>query len=300
MSEPHLTDTGLNRYIDLDKNVCKSVPDTVHHRGIAESGWDNTPRFGDDITNILPVDLNCLLYQYEVDLEQFYRILGKYDDSTIWKKRANKRKKLIEAYFWDDECKFYRDYDIKNKTFIQNVPLSLSSYLPLWCGISDQTQAQDCVNKLSLFEKDHGLTTCIEGYSDNTQWNYPVGWAPLHWFVLIGLRKYDFNNEALRITMKWLRLIAHKFVETGVIREKYNVVDPDARLPGRYGPQRGFGWTNGVFVALLIRVIFGLDYELLETTPRWNPILPLDWRGKNCELYLPSYPWSKGYSKMYY
>lgn len=297
MSDPHITDTGLSRYIDTGKNGCSTVPDTIHHRGIAESGWDNTPRFGNDIRDILPVDLNCLLYQYEVDLEQFYKILGKHDESNIWSKRAKRRKNLINDYFWDDNTKFYRDYDLKNATHTQNVPLSLSSYLPLWCGVSNKNQALDCAKKISLFERNHGLSTCEEGYSDNTQWNYPVGWAPLHWFVLIGLRRYNFNEEARRITMKWLRLNAHKFMETGVLREKYNITDIDARLPGRYGPQRGFGWTNGVFVALLIRVIFGLDYKFLETTPQWDPILPPTWKGKVYELYLPDYPWPKGYPK---
>ena len=31
--------------------------------------------------------------------------------------------------------------------------------------------------------------------------------------------------------MNWLRLQAVKYSETGVLREKYNVVDPEARLP---------------------------------------------------------------------
>jgi alpha,alpha-trehalase len=294
MVEPHLTDTGLNRYIDTDENGCSTIPDTSHYRGIAESGWDNTPRFGDDITSILPVDLNCLLYQYEVDMALFHRFLGNKAESTVWSTRAQRRKKLIDYYFWDREAKFYRDYNFTNGGFIQNVPLSLASFLPLWAKIPNKSQAEECFKKLSLFEEKYGLSTCVDGFSNNTQWNYSVGWAPLHWFTIIGLRNYSFDDDVTRITMKWLGLIAEKYVETGVIREKYNVVNPDARLPGRYGPQRGFAWTNGVFVALLIRVILGLDYELLEIRSRWKRNSPSHWANKKIEWQLPNYPWPKG------
>ena len=42
LSEPHLTETGLSRYYDTGQNGCDTVPDTPHHRAMAESGWDNT------------------------------------------------------------------------------------------------------------------------------------------------------------------------------------------------------------------------------------------------------------------
>ncbi|MFX0125725.1 MAG: trehalase family glycosidase [Candidatus Hodarchaeota archaeon] len=131
---------------------------------------------------------------------------------------------------------------------------------------------------------------------NNTQWNYPVGWAPLHWFVVYGLRLYGYNQEATNITINWLRLLAKKYSESGVLREKYNVVDPEARLPGRYGPQRGFGWTNGVFVALLIRVILGLGFDLNSLKSQWEPSFPVEWYNEKLQLSLPDYPWPDGYT----
>ncbi|MFX1252154.1 MAG: trehalase family glycosidase [Promethearchaeota archaeon] len=294
MKKPHLTDTGLSRYIDLGNNGCTTVPDTPHHRGIAESGWDNTPRFGDDITRILPVDLNCLLYRYERDLDLFWKILGNNDKAQEWKTRAEKRMTLINEYFWDEESSFYWDYNLQTENRVQELPRSLSSFVPLWAEVSTKDQAKQLVEHLSIFEADFGLVTCEDGWADNTQWNYPVGWAPLHWFVAYGLRLYGYDHKATEITMKWLRLLARKYTETGVLREKYNVVDPEARLPGRYGPQRGFGWTNGVFAALLIRVIFGLDFDLAGLKPRWTPILPVEWQNKEFQLVLPNYPWPNG------
>ena len=71
-AEPHQTDTGLSRYVDPGHNGCVTVPDTPHYRAVAESGWDNSPRFGDDATVVVPVDLNAQLYRYEQDLTRFF------------------------------------------------------------------------------------------------------------------------------------------------------------------------------------------------------------------------------------
>jgi hypothetical protein len=49
---PHLVEPGLSRYIDLGGDGCGTVPDSPHHRAIAESGWDNTARFGDHATQL--------------------------------------------------------------------------------------------------------------------------------------------------------------------------------------------------------------------------------------------------------
>jgi neutral trehalase len=45
-TQPRLTETGLSRYVDPGEDGCATVPDTAHYRAMAESGWDNTGRFG--------------------------------------------------------------------------------------------------------------------------------------------------------------------------------------------------------------------------------------------------------------
>ncbi|MFX1492819.1 MAG: trehalase family glycosidase [Promethearchaeota archaeon] len=290
LKNPHLDSSGLSRYIDLGGNGCVTHPDTPHFRGIAESGWDNTPRFGDDITNILPIDLNCMLFQYETDLAQFYDILGEDENVKKWIEISSLRKELINEYFWDNKTGFYWDYNLKNNNKVENLPKTLASFFPLWTGVADSQQARRLINSLSIFETNYGLVTCESGWNDNTQWNYPVGWAPLHWIVIYGLRRYGFDEEAKRISMNWLRLLGSKFIETKVLREKYNVVDPDMPLPGRYGPQRGFSWTNGVFAAILVKIIFGLEYEIIPDNPIWAPIMPKEWRNNGVSMTLSNYP----------
>ena len=98
-----------------------------------------------------------------------------------------------------------------------------------------------------------GLLTCDHdyGYRDR-QWNYPVGWAPLHWIAYHGLKDYGYKEDASRIAMKWIDLNLHIWKETGKFYEKYDVVvGTQEVLTDRYS-QEGFGWTNAVFHALVV------------------------------------------------
>jgi alpha,alpha-trehalase len=143
LAEPHMTDLGLSRYIDLGGNGgCETVPDTPHYRAIAESGWDNTPRFGDDATQVIPVDLNCQLYRYELDLAGFSDMLSERDKASVWRARAEKRLDLINRYLWDEGSGFYRDYDLQTGGWLRNTPRSLASFMPLWAGAAGQDQAR--------------------------------------------------------------------------------------------------------------------------------------------------------------
>jgi hypothetical protein len=99
-----------------------------------------------------------------------------------------------------------------------------------------------------------------------------------------------YREDAVRVALKWLRLVAAKFDQTSVIFERYNVVDPDGPTPGRYPPQRGFGWTNGVFAALLARIVLGIR----PTHPHATAPPPADWVNSEIAVHLPRYPWPIG------
>jgi hypothetical protein len=138
--------------------------------------------------------------------------------------------------------------------------------------------------------------SCQEGWDDGSEHNYPTGWPYAHWYVCHGLRRYGFDEEATRIAIKYLRLLAREWVESGVLRERHNVVQPAEPLPGRYPPQRGFGWTNGVFAALLVRVILGVEPDLATGDLSWSSSLPAEWRGQQVRVDLPDFPWPAGSS----
>lgn len=87
------------------------------------------------------------------------------------------------------------------------------------------------------------------------QWDLPNGWAPLQWIAHQGLRHYKFNRTAGRLRTNWLNVVEKKYKAEGKLLEKYNVIDTNL-LPcdGEYEIQEGFGWTNGVYLAMKNRL----------------------------------------------
>ncbi|MBL7707733.1 MAG: alpha,alpha-trehalase, partial [Chitinophagaceae bacterium] len=84
------------------------------------------------------------------------------------------------------------------------------------------------------------------------QWDAPNGWAPLHWMTIIGLENYGHTALAKEIAERWIKLNTAVFKRTGKLMEKYNVVDTHLEAGGgEYEGQDGFGWTNGVLLALI-------------------------------------------------
>ncbi|HKO80554.1 MAG TPA: trehalase family glycosidase, partial [Chitinophagaceae bacterium] len=84
------------------------------------------------------------------------------------------------------------------------------------------------------------------------QWDAPNGWAPLQWITIKGLENYGYDELAHEIAGRWIRLNTDVFKRTGKLMEKYNVEDTNLEAGGgEYKGQDGFGWTNGVLIALI-------------------------------------------------
>ena len=234
---------GLSRYYDINY---------LHDLAETESGWDMTPRFGRKCLHYLPVDLNALLYKYEIDFARAAHILGDQKVSKQWEAAATKRKKLMNELMWNKAKGMYYDYNyVKQK---RGTISSLASYYPLWVGMVDDKQAWQLVKNLRKFEQKGGLSATDQQLGQlvpggtPTQWAYPNGWAPLHFLVVQGLQRYGYHAEAKRIALKWLKTNLDWFDKNGVFLEKYNVVNPDKPpTKGMYPSQTGFGWTNAIF-----------------------------------------------------
>ncbi len=234
---------GLSRYYDIN---------VLHDLAEAESGWDMTTRFGRRALNYVPVDLNSLLYKYETDFAQVAEILGDKHAQIAWQRIAEERKQTMNRLMWDRLHKTFLDYNYVRKA--HSLVNSLASYYPMWAGLANVDQAAQLVKNLRRFEHKGGLATTelpqIQKFSTGvpTQWAYPNGWAPLHFLVVQGLRRYGYEAEARRIAMKWLSTNLDWFTKHGYFLEKYNVVQPDKPpVKGVYPTQVGFGWTNAIF-----------------------------------------------------
>lgn len=235
---------GLSRYYDINY---------LHDLAEAESGWDMTPRFDRRALNYLPVDLNALLYKYEMDFARTAQIFEDRREAARWEDLARVRKATMDELMWDRMKGLYYDYNyVKGKR--GNVS-SLAAYFPMWAGMVSEKQAAALVRALRRFEQKGGLSTTdalplgqfMLG-SMPTQWAYPNGWAPLHFIVVRGLERYGYHKDARRIAMKWMKANQQWFNENHTFLEKYNVVSPEKPpLKGLYPSQTGFGWSNAIF-----------------------------------------------------
>lgn len=226
-------------------------------RAAAESGWDFSSRWLADekhleqiiTTQIIPIDLNCLLYHIETVLEQSYQKLGDIEQQEKYAVRAQKRKNAILELCWNPQKQLFFDYNFYQQT--QTQVESLASTFPLFFEIATKDQASAMALSLETkFLKDGGLITTT--LQTSQQWDSPNGWAPLQWMAYRGLRLYEHNALASKIREAWLRTNQKVYLQTGKMTEKYNVVNTTLLGGGgEYPNQDGFGWTNGVFLKLL-------------------------------------------------
>jgi alpha,alpha-trehalase len=238
---------------ELLKHVALSSEYYKGDRSMRESGFDISFRFGPygaETHHFAPVCLNSLLYKTEEDMASISSWLGKEQDAVEWRRRAQQRRKLVQALLWNREAGLFFDYDFR--THKQSSYVYATTFYPLWAGIATATQARAVVSNLHLLEYQGGLAMSTK--DTGVQWDYPYGWAPIQLLAVEGLRRYGYNAEADRISTKFLSMVLANFERDGNIREKYNVVTDSSNIElqeGYRGNIVGFGWTNGVFLELL-------------------------------------------------
>lgn len=226
-------------------------------RSAAESGWDFSSRWFADgkslesihTTDVIPVELNCLLFHLEKTLALCYQITGKEKSRTQMEKLAARRQNALERYCYDRSSGYFKDYDWKKLRQIDNI--TLSGMYPLYFKMAGRGQAASVASVLqSRFLKPGGLVTSL--VNTGQQWDAPNGWAPLQYLAIRGLLNYRFDGLAAEISRRWTGYNIRIFRKTGKLLEKYNVVDTTVIAGGgEYPTQDGFGWTNGVLLKLL-------------------------------------------------
>jgi alpha,alpha-trehalase len=228
-----------------------------HLRAGAESGWDYSCRWFKDLhsfasihtTDIVPVDLNCLVWHLEKTLEQACRLNGNGEIAAQYQSLADKRKQAMQQYCWDAEQHFYVDYDwVAGR---QKSILTLAGLTPLTFKITTDEQAAAIATIVKeRFLKPGGVVSTLE--ATGQQWDAPNGWAPLQWMTITGLENYGHHELAAEIAKRWTQLNTDVFKRTGKLMEKYNVIDTHLEAGGgEYTGKDGFGWTNGVLLTLI-------------------------------------------------
>jgi alpha,alpha-trehalase len=236
----------------------------------AESGWDFSSRWFNQsgasvgkfesihTTEIIPVDLNSILFKNALTLSKFFKLAGSQTKSKKYQELANLRKLAIEALLWNEAAGAWADYDVSTQSNTKAFYASI--VVPLWAGLARENKTREelvfanmkCAKVLDF---PGGLPTSLN--ESGQQWDFPNGWPPLQHMLIIGLTKSNsilLQSEAKKFAQSWVLSNWMGFNRTSYMFEKYNVTsEGNTGRGGEYKPQVGFGWTNGVILDLLVR-----------------------------------------------
>jgi alpha,alpha-trehalase len=267
----------LNRYWDdvpqprpesyrEDWTIAQTLPEARREsfyrnvRAAAESGWDFSSRWMRDpadlrtleTTELAPVDLNSLLHHAERTIAALRAFRGRPGDAEVsarFAAAAEARRSALLAAAYDPSSGWFYDVRWRTGERVADRP-TLAAAAPLYFGLATAEQGRAVADRLQRdFLRPGGFVTTL--VASGQQWDAPNGWPPLQWLAMEGARRYGRADLADEARGRWLALNRRVYAATGKMTEKYDVVDPSRPAGGgEYPTQDGFGWTNGVALAL--------------------------------------------------
>jgi alpha,alpha-trehalase len=279
--------TLLNRYWDdrpeprpesyrEDFQLAQTVPEAQREalyrniRASAESGWDFSSRWMRDpkdlrtleTTELVPVDLNALLYHAERTIAALRAFRGRTGDGPVaarYQRAAEERRRALLTAAYDPAEGYFFDVRWRGGERVTDRP-TLASAAPLYFGLASPEQGRAVAARLQRdFLKPGGFVTTQ--IPSGQQWDSPNGWPPLQWLAIQSAARYGRGDLAEDARNRWLALNRRTYRVTGKMTEKYDVTDLSKRAGGgEYPTQDGFGWTNGVALGLAAQ-------ERARTTP---------------------------------
>ena len=229
-------------------------------RASAESGWDFSSRWMRDpsdlrtleTTDLIPVDLNSLLYHAERTIAALRLVRGQPGDAVVaarFAADADSRRTALLAAAYDPTEGFFFDVRWRSGARVTDRP-TMAAAAPLYFGLATAEQGRAVAVRLGRdFLKPGGFVTTQ--LASGQQWDAPNGWPPLQWLGAQAVRAYGRADIADDARARWLALERRTYRVTGKMTEKYDVADLNKRAGGgEYPTQDGFGWTNGVAQAM--------------------------------------------------
>lgn len=195
----------------------------------AESGWDYSGRWlanpADAVSQtyfplrslntieIIPVDLNSILYHNEITIAEFHHHQGNYSAAREWARRAATRSEAMTTLLWSAEHYSYFDYNLTSSsqniyTLADNTSTPLSSagappgqqiwfhaaqFYPFWTGAAPDNIKNDPKAMRRVFARIEEALTAQDGAISATnletgqQWDEPNVWPPLQYIIMKGL-----------------------------------------------------------------------------------------------------------------
>lgn len=224
----------------------------------AESGWDYTSRWiarpedaAEDkyfplrslnTKDIIPVDLNSIMYGNEMAIARFYNETGNDTAATEWEDLAKTRSEGIHALMWNETLYSYFDYNltsssqyiyvpadddtaiIDNSTAPENkqVFFSVAQFYPFWMGAAPEHLKNNPYAVKTAYKRVSDYLDLREGgipatnFKTGEQWDQPSVWPPLMHILMAGLQNTpatfgegdpaykDVHNLALRLGQRYL------------------------------------------------------------------------------------------------
>lgn len=249
--ERHSADKELADDWDDDHGLGITYQDT---RAVAESGLDFTDGLGKEASQTANTLLNSMIYKYMIDLRDMALELGLESEAKHYDDLALKKKAAMDKYLWNSELGSYQNYLIEDGRNLDGLHAEI--FTALFAKVASDEQAKEIVEKLRLLEKDGGVMSSLFTESHH-QWDGDNGWAPLHYFIIQGLKNYGYDADAERIAVKLANSYAQIHHHDGVFLERIDVskgarpFDDDKKYP----VQEGFLWTNGVYTWIMTKVL---------------------------------------------
>lgn len=224
----------------------------------AESGWDYTSRWLSkpedavrevyfplrslNIVNIVPVELNSILYWNEVTIAQYLNQTGNSTEAENWTEKAAKRSEAMYNLMWNDTLFGYFDYNLTSsaqETFMpadedataqetrdapagQQVYFSVSQFFPFWTGAApvhlkeNPYAVKRAYQRVSDYLSNKPGSIPATNLHSGEQWDQPSSWPPLVHVLMEGLLNtpptfgeddpsyQDVQDLALRIGQRYL------------------------------------------------------------------------------------------------
>lgn len=157
-----------------------------------ESGWDNSVRWDNGITEYWAIDLNCFMVMFLRAMAFLADVLELAEDKASWLDKEEKLVKSINDKMWNEEKKYYADTNKFNGEVSDAV--TPASFMPLYINIAPKERA-DFMNEAAKTKFKYKMPTVSfdnPGYS-NDYWRGPT-WLNVAFFAAKGLKNYGFET----------------------------------------------------------------------------------------------------------
>ena len=216
-----------------DKDLVERIGDPKilrQVRAIQESTWLESSRWGmsnnnyegANITNLIPVDLNALLYNLEKSIARAYKLLKQDPKSEFFFDKAEARKNALIKYCWNEEEGYFFDYNYVDQN--QSEVVSIAGIYPLFFEIVDSKQAKRVAAKFEneLLKEGGVSATNVE---TDLFWDASYGKAAYQWIAYKALKNYKQDTMAEKVRSNWIKS-QEKLIQENKILPEFTKLDP--------------------------------------------------------------------------